>query len=345
MSLTYKEITSQYEALAKTYDLITQRSGDLKRFVDQGNFPLIVFIGCGSSFSIATGMAATAQIKLARPAMAIAGGDLLLHVDRYKKYLNGALLVAISRSGSTSEILMAVDALKKAGTDFKLLSFTCVENSKLSVISDFVFDLPWAFDESVCQTRTVSNLYLCGALFAAIMADDQPLTAELKDVIDGGEAYLRKVEPTLKAAAETPWNRGVVLGDAELAGICDEGALTFKEICQLDSNYYHLLDSRHGPMVMIKADTLVIVAMSDAQNDLERGLIADLLAKKATVLVYSDTPCDIDGIFNVSFGKKLDSISRGIPFILVPQLLTYYKSLVTGTDPDKPEGLTPWIKL
>lgn len=34
-------------------------------------------------------------------------------------------------------------------------------------------------------------------------------------------------------------------GDAELCGICEEGALTFKEICQVDSNYYHLLDARH----------------------------------------------------------------------------------------------------
>ncbi len=345
MSLTYKEITGQYDALKKTFALFEEREAALKKFVDSGNFPMIAFIGCGSSFSLATSMAVTTQMKLARPAVAIAGGDLVLHIERYRKLLKGALLVAISRSGSTSEILNTAEALKSSDDSVKLLSFTCVENSKLTRKSDLALDMPWAFDESVCQTRTVTNLYLCGALFAAILSGDQSLKTELKEVIFAGDAYLQKSEPALREAAALDWDRAVVLGDAELAGICEEGALTFKEICQLDSNYYHVLDARHGPIVMFKPETLVIVAMSDPENEYEQKLIRDVLAKGCKVVVYSDLPCGIENVINIVFGTKISHISRGIPFILIPQLITYYKSLVTGTDPDKPEGLAPWIEL
>jgi len=345
MSLTYQEIISQYDALKKTYELFRKHAEELKTFVNSENFSLIAYVGCGSSYSIASGMAVTTQTKLAKPSLSIAGGDLMLHHDRYKKILDGALIVAVSRSGSTSEVLKSINALKNDGCRFKLLTFSAVENSKLSQISDFVFDMPWAFDQSVCQTRTVTNFYLCGALFAAILDDDQGLLSELKAVIDNGENYLHLFEPVFKEVAGRKWGHGVVLGDAELCGICEEGALTFKEICQVDSNYYHLLDARHGPMVMIKSDTLVIAVVDDPKNTYERGMIEDIVKKQAVVVVYSDIPCDLEGIINICYGKSLNPISRGIPFILIPQLINYYKSAFTGADPDKPEGLDPWIKL
>jgi glucosamine 6-phosphate synthetase-like amidotransferase/phosphosugar isomerase protein len=74
-------------------------------------------------------------------------------------------------------------------------------------------------------------------------------------------------------------------------------------------------------------------------------MIEDIVKKQAVVVVYSDIPCDLEGIINICYGKSLNPISRGIPFILIPQLINYYKSAFTGADPDKPEGLDPWIKL
>ena len=163
--------------------------------------------------------------------------------------------------------------------------------------------------------------------------------------VDGGAAYMVRHEEKLKALANEGWTQGVVLGDAELAGICDEGSLTFKEVCQLPSNFYHLLDVRHGPMVMINKDTLVLVALSAPNNPYELALVDDLLAKGAKVVCYSDTPLDIPGVLNIDFGQALDHPARGIPFIAMCQLITYYKSLLTGANPDQPDGLEPWISL
>ena len=158
---------------------------------------------------------------------------------------------------------------------------------------------------------------------------------------------MEKYESLFKSVANKNWNNVVVLGDAEVAGIAGEGALAYKEICQVPSNYYHLLDSRHGPFVMIRENSFVIVIMSGQDNTYEVDLVNDLVAKGATVLCYSDLPQpNIHAeVTQVHFGERLHHVARGIPFILIAQLTAYYKAVANGVDPDNPDGLSAWIKL
>jgi fructoselysine-6-P-deglycase FrlB-like protein len=255
-----------------------------------------------------------------------------------------AIVVAISRSGETSEILRALDAIKKYA-NIHVLGITCKENAPLGALSDVVLELPWAFDNSVCQTRTVSCLYFSWVYIVGKLSGDAGILADLQKVIDGGDAYLAQWEEKFKALAEKPWDHAVVLGDAEIGGVCEEGALAFKEICQLPSNFYHVLDVRHGPMVMIGEKTLVILPLSDHSKELQLALLEDVKKKGATIIAYTNKDEQLDGVMNVSFGQDLCYPVMALPVILIAQLVSYYKSLVTGTDPDNPTGLTAWIKL
>jgi len=179
----------------------------------------------------------------------------------------------------------------------------------------------------------------------AQLSGNEALAADLRAAVAGGPAFMHANEPALEAVAQGDWAHAVVLGDAELSGLCEEGALAFKEICQVPSNFYHLLDVRHGPMVLISEGTLVIAALSGAQNKLELDVLRDIVAKGATVVAYSDEPLAMPGVVSISFGQKLAHPARGIPVIAVCQLISYYKSFRTGADPDRPDGLSPWIAL
>ena len=158
---------------------------------------------------------------------------------------------------------------------------------------------------------------------------------------------MQKYENDLKKAAQKEWSNVVTLGDAETCGIVEEGALAFKEICQLQSNYYNILDSRHGPMVMIRPDTLVILLLSSNSNKYELDLLGDVMKKTKNVIAYSDKKLtkSFKGLLNVVFGEELSHIARGIPFILIPQMVSYYKALANGINPDNPDGLSSWIAL
>jgi len=343
MNKTYTEIMDQYEALAFTADYIDARLPEIATLF-QG-CDQYVFIGCGSSYAVAESGALIARLRMEKPATAIAAGDLLLHADTYRPVLKNSLLVVLSRSGETSEAIRAVDLVRTMGLDCKVLGVACVEESTLAMRSDAILEMPWAFDHSVCQTRTVSCLYLFCAYSIAKLVGDETLVMDLRTAIAGGPEFISSIEAALKAVAKGDWTHTVVLGDAELGGLCEEGALAFKEICQLPSNHHHLLDVRHGPMVLIGKRTLVIAVLSEPNNRLELDVLHDIAAKGATVVAYSDEPLDAPGIINVCFGQKLRHSARGIPAIAVCQLISYHKSFQTGADPDRPDGLSPWIAL
>ena len=172
-------------------------------------------------------------------------------------------------------------------------------------------------------------------------------------MITEGPAYLEKAETLAKELAVLPWTHAVVLADAELEGIAEEGALVFKEVCQLPSSYHHLLDVRHGPMVLVNKETLVLAALG-TKNELEINLLKDAKAKGAHVVAFCDDgdncaagDCcsDIGDISFSCFAKPLSHVAKGIPFIVLCQMVAYYKSKETGADPDKPTGLDPWIAL
>ncbi|MDR2903943.1 MAG: SIS domain-containing protein [Clostridiales bacterium] len=344
--LTLKEIKEQYGSMQQTQDYLAGQADKVRALFDQNANSLIIFLGSGSSFSLAQAFAQNTITGLKRNATAMTAGEVLVHGERYAAMFQGAIVVAISRSGETSEIIRALDAVKKYA-DIRLIAVTCKVNTPLGALGDVALEMPWAFDNSVCQTRTVSCLYFTWVYIVGKLSGNAALLADLQKVIDGGDAFLAQWEEPFKKFAEGAWDHVVVLGDAEIGGVCEEGALAFKEICQLPSNFYHVLDLRHGPMVLIGEKTLVILPLSNHAAELQKALLEDVKKKGATVIAYTnkDEKLEGEGVMNVSFGQELSYPVMGLPMLLIAQLVSYYKSLVTGTDPDNPTGLTAWIKL
>ncbi len=342
--LTLQEIREQYTSMGQTKEYLSGYIDAIKKILDDNSESNIIFLGCGSSYSIAKSYAQNTMTGLKRVGLAMAAGDVLIHGDRYQAIFENAVVVAISRSGETTEIIQAVTKIREI-CKIQVISIVCKENSTASKISDLTLTMPWAFDNSVCQTRTVSCLYFAWLYIVGMLSENQAQLAELQLVVNHGDEYIKQWEAELEKMAALPWNHAVVLGDAELGGACEEGSLTFKEICQLPSNYYHMLDSRHGPMVMIGKETLVIMPISDHSPELQKALLEDLKKKGAAIIVYTNEAMELDGICNIYFGKNLSYPVMGLPFLAINQLVSYFKSGETGANPDQPDGLSPWIQL
>jgi len=342
MNITYREIQDTFHALGKTAAYLDEKWSDIESFLNGKS--RFVFVGCGSSYSIAKSMAMICNMSSGVPASALAAGDILLHAPRYKKMLDGAALVFISRSGQTGEAIRALETVTAEGISISVLSLIAAEDTPLEALSTLTLSTPWAFDESVCQTRTVTNFYFMGAYIWAKHTGDQATLDDLQHMLQSDLGYLAKTEQLAQELSVLPWNRVVVLADAELEGLAEEGALVFKEVCQLPANFYHMLDVRHGPIVLFGEQTLVLAALGTS-TDLEQNLLGDLKAKGSHVLAFSDEPMSVSSVIPVRFGRPLTQIARGVPFILLCQLVAYEKSKVTGADPDQPTGLDAWIAL
>ncbi len=342
-----KEIADQYNALEKTCRYIADNGELIKSFFRAHQKAGWTFIGCGSGYTLCIAGAAVARMHVKnQPALAIAAGDLLLNFPEHAESIKDSIFIAPTRSGSTSELLKCIELARHA-YNTKVVSICTRENATLPALADLSLVLPWAFDEATCQTRTITNLYVAMMLVAAIVSEDEELADEIARAVTVGNSFINAYKkPIADFTTRTSFSRVIVLADAELEGIAREGMLAFIEIARVPANYFHVLDVRHGPVVLVDAETLVVMVGSPHNVALQAGLVADLKGAGAKVVVVSDQPEDTwkaDMHVAIPVYKKM--CVRGIPFIYVIQELAYTTAVKRRLDPDNPPGLKPWIQL
>lgn len=216
MNQTILEIRSQYEALRKTLSLFEEKRASLARIWAEKKPKALAFIGCGSSYMVSCSLRDAAAKVLDLPVFAMAAGDLWLNCESYQRQLDGAMIVAVSRSGKTSEILHAADAMDAAGIRYTLCGIVAATDTPLGERAAVSLEIPWAFDESVCQTRSVSNLYAAGLCLISGFAGDKKVPESLSKLCETGDAYLKKAEPLREQIAKEPWDKAVVLATASV---------------------------------------------------------------------------------------------------------------------------------
>lgn len=347
MNLTYQEVKKQYTALHQTFNYMLEHRHAIEELRQQVQPTSITFVGCGSSYCLSESAAFSTRLYTHMPASALAGGDLMLNAERYAPLLANTLLVAPSRSGSTSEIIEAIQRVRKL-QPLSVLSLSCVSDSPLSTQADLSLELPWAFDHSVCQTRTVTNLYVANLLINAFWSNDEKLIEDIQSAIQMGEAYMEKVEASIREVADFAWERVILLADGELQGLANEGAIAITEIAQAEAHAFHLLDVRHGPMVTIDQDTLVIAALTGEGTSYQHDLIQDIHARGARIIALADHANRIpDALVHLGIvlEQPLHPAAQGIPFIFIPQIVALASAELQNINPDQPDGLEAWVKL
>jgi len=171
-------------------------------------------------------------------------------------------VIAITRSGTTTEVLQALAALGAAGGGVTRGAVTAVPGMPVEDVVDRTLVLPDADETSVVQTRFPTAVLLLGLAALAPGGDGAGLADEC-------EAALAEPLPVDPASVR----RTVFLGSGWTRGLADEAALKVRESAQAWSESYPLLDYRHGPIAVADADTAVWVfgpAPADLLDDIRR---------------------------------------------------------------------------
>src|SRR5512145_918078 len=149
---TYKEIKSQTQAWAQALEVVTASS-----LPKAGDYDQVIFTGCGSTYYLSLSAAALYQELTGRSARAVPGGELLLNSQTVLTNQK-TLLVAISRSGTTTETVKAVEKFKseKHGDVVVISNYDEV----LSRLADVNIVISKGQEESVAQTRSFASMYV-----------------------------------------------------------------------------------------------------------------------------------------------------------------------------------------
>ena len=247
--------------------------------------------------------------------------------------LDGALLLAISQSGRSPDLLATVEAAKQARA--RTLALVNDEASPLAALADDVVPLLAGEERSVAATKSfIASLSAIGGLVAAWADDDALLRA------------WRDLGPALEAAWAADWAplvarlehaRGLfVIGRGPGLGVAQEAALKLKETCGLHAEAYSAAEVRHGPLALIGPDMpLLVFRQSDEAEASLEALAADALARGAEVLVAGGGVAGAVALPAVDAHPALEPILQIQSFYRAANAL----SLARGFDPDRPPHL------
>jgi len=329
---TYNEIKTQTQAWEQALDLVCAT-----RLPDADAYDQVIFTGCGSTYYLALAAAALYQELTGHVARAIPGGELLLNAGTVLTDQK-LLLFAISRSGTTTETVKAVEKFKSdnRGDVFVISNY----EETLSQLADTSIVIARGQEESVAQTRSFASMYVAATGIAACMAGRDDLRETMSALPGIGERLIREFEPAARQMGETlDFDRFYFLGSGIRYGLACEVNLKMKEMTLTHSEPFHFLEFRHGPMSMVNEKAVVVGLVSESNSSHEKAVLNEMQALDGKTVALGESGMDI------AFESGIPESVRGILYLPVLQLMAFYRSLAKGLNPDRPNNLSAVVKL
>ena len=333
---TYQEIMSQPDAWRKTLAYLAAHTEKIAGLEPQ-TFDEVIFTGCGSTYYLALAAAALVQELTGVRAKALPASEVWLYPASAYRAGARTLLVAVSRSGTTTETMRAVESFRAHGKG-SVITLSCYPEAALASLGNLNLVLEAGQEESVAQTRAFSTLYLTTVFLAHCWA--QKPDAALRELPDVCTRLLSDYAPLAeRLGGDTGLERFYLLGSGPRYGLACELSLKLKEMTLSHSEPFHFLEFRHGPQSMVTDTALIVGLVSEANGDKERAVLGEMQARGARVLSLADTDAD------VTFGADVPEALRNPLYLPVVQLLAFHRSLAKGLNPDRPNNLEAVVML
>lgn len=339
---TRNEILSQPEAWANALDVVEQARTELSSLI-QADYDQVLFTGCGSTYYLSLAAAALWQEMTGRPARAVPGGELLLNPHTALAQVTSpsrkTLLIAISRSGSTTETVRATEQFKdqKRGP---VIAITNYGDQPLAAQADLTLVIKKGQEQSVAQTRSFASMYVAATAMIMLAAGAETLYCQMKQLPSAGEVLLDGYETIAQRWGEDlTIDRFYFLGSGARYGLACEANLKMKEMTLTHSEPFHFLEFRHGPMSMVTENTAIVGLVSEKNFDHEQAVLDEMESLGGRTLTLGESGTQI------AFGSGLSESVRNVLYLPVLQLMAFYRSLAKGLNPDRPKNLQAVVRL
>jgi glucosamine--fructose-6-phosphate aminotransferase (isomerizing) len=344
---TYREITGQPQALAAAVRAVQALADPIRALWEAQAYRGVFFIGCGSTYYLSLAAASVLQQLTGCLARGVPASELLISPHNYY-FADGTaplLLVAVSRSGTTTETLRAVKAFQAAQRG-DVITITCQPDNDLSQLGQLNIFIPEAQELSVAQTQAFSAMWVACCTLCAVIARRDELLAELQQVPELARQVIEAGRERFQAlGGNAAFDRVYFLGSGLRYGLACEGSLKMKEMTLTHSEPFHFLEFRHGPQSMATSSTLIVALMGDDSQHYETDILRDLSNMGVHLLIL--TNCPPDGLESASFelGDSVGEIAQSVLCLPPLQLLAFGRAMAKGQNPDQPRNLEAVVHL
>jgi glucosamine--fructose-6-phosphate aminotransferase (isomerizing) len=346
-----KEIDEQPELAGRILDRLAAgaTSGALWRSLELPQFDRVAIVGCGTSLNAGGIIAAAFRRFGIMPAETIIASEAADAVLGPR-----TLVIAMSQSGETADILHALD-----GPNFAhcaVLAITNNAHSSLARRANAIVECNAGHEVGVAATKTFVAQVLTGVAVAiSALGDlgriDRPSTQSIlddlrrmPDLLAQSLTVTKDVVPAL--AADIASAPGVIfLGRGAGVVYAAEGALKLKELTYRWAEAYPAGELKHGPLALVEDGTPVIVV--DGGGVRIASNIAEVAARGARLITIGGAGSTIPAL-----GHSLQAPVDGgfqpcgpLESVIPMQVLARELALVLGRDVDKPRNLAKSVTV
>ncbi len=354
MPVMREEIREQPAAIERTLTAEWRHSEELRRHFDQHPVRLIVLAARGTSDNAAQFGRYLLEISTGIPVSLAAPSVFTLYRSRID--LKGAVVVAISQSGESTDTNIVLEQAKAAGAF--TIGITNESESALARLAEHIFLVRAGKEKSVAATKTYTGQLACFYLLAHALGASLN-REDLRRLPEWTSAALR-LEDEISQRAERYrfMQHAVCVGRGLNYSNSFEFALKLMETCYVVAERFSSADLLHGPIAMlepsfpaflfcpagvtwkatcellekldsIQAETVLITDRSNTHARTAKGVTEEPLMIPAELATKSVLP---------------EELYTPIPYIIPAQLFAASLAEVKRLDPDRPRTLNKVTK-
>ncbi|MBN1157522.1 glutamine--fructose-6-phosphate transaminase (isomerizing) [Candidatus Woesearchaeota archaeon] len=288
----------------------------------------IFFLACGTSYHASLiGVYLLRKLGIEAHTVIASEFENFLAVDK------DTLVVAISQSGETMDVVSVLKDIKKTGA--KIISIVNVPYSTIQRLSDFSIEVLAGQEICVAATKSFTNqivvmLAIAKELGFLINLDEIP--GKIKKALEDNEEKVRKLALGLKDKKDI-----FVLGRGISYPIAREIALKLKEISYVHAEGMMGGELKHGTIALIEKGTPVISLIPNHNEDMISNT-KEVEARGARTIIVSDTNGDL-------IVPKSHDAEFSIYACMIGHLLSYYIAKENKLPIDKPRNLAKSVTV
>jgi glucosamine--fructose-6-phosphate aminotransferase (isomerizing) len=334
-----KEISEQVETIQRAINQDEEILMEVDRKIKEAKG--VFLAGCGTSYHACL----TASYLFSKIAKLHVNAILASEFSNYEDFLTKeTLVIAVSQSGETADVLEAVKTAKKKGS--KIISIVNVIGSSLHRNSDQVLLMNSGPEICVLSTKTYTSQLAILTLLAYALAGKYEEGREklryLWNLIynltsESTREYIKKLAEKLKDKEHI-----FLIGRGLQYPTALEAALKIKEVSYIHAEAFAGGELKHGTIALIEKDTPCIVFVSEEN---EKEIISNAYEIKARGGYIIGVSSKRNEVFD--FWIKVPEVGETNPIcqIIPIQILAYQLAVLRGFDPDKPRNLAKSVTV
>ena len=334
---TLKEIYEQPETILKA----GEKTGDaIEKTVDYIRHAKNIYItGSGTSYNSAL-IAKQILSKYAKiKAEPIISSELQFSPDILEE---NSILIAISQSGESADVLDAVRIAKKVNC--KIISIVNLLTSSLARKADVVIGMNCGPEIGVAATKSFTSQLVILYKIVQKLSNNK-ITINFEKFSESILKILENITKIQQIAKELKNISDIyILGRGINYPIAIEAALKLKELTYIHAEGIPGGELKHGPLALMDSDVFVIIINPNDSTYADTLTSArEIKVRGAKIIGVSDIESEIyDYWIEI---PKIDEVLYPISEIIPIQLLSYYAALEKETDPDYPRNLAKSVTV